>query len=547
MIRRILDKIIGDARIEVKPPDIIVWRRNNVYVTRYLIGREADTGLYDLDEASYRSLVDKYAVIINRLPPGSEIKIVKVRTDLGRIVSRITNEILNLKATIETVEEEHVKRKAEARLKILEKLYEDILRGKPIDRILFVVKIHSLRNNLADALEELDLLASTVKTLVRSMLGLELREPGRRELMNILKYELGLTSEPGGKQILVNTGVPARLLPLPVRKKPLYEKYDKAIPIGIEIETGWPVLLPVELLNRHVALIGPTGKGKTTLLALIIESLTSLDETNTVVIDFKGDLAKIINRDLIDVVYPSIYPFNILVEPPGMSRVDWLLAVTDTLHNVLGYDREKTSILLGKKMGKPLGSPEQVIIDRELSFFTPIVEFLTSNPRYSELINYFSRNVLFDLGGSSNVYRNTYGGLLIHMYKHYATTKMNDKLKLLIIDEAWRVSRLNGLLELVKEGRSRGVGVVLAVQNPSDLPREILENTHIIIMFGSQNEDYQKQAMKILGVKKSTASKLKYLGVGEAIMINTLDPHPVLIRVNKPSSIDRAMMNGGLT
>ncbi len=547
VIKKLLKKILGDIYIELSPPDMIVRRRGRVYVTRYLIGREASIGLYELDESMYRNLIDKYSVVINRLPPASEIKIVKVRTDLGKVLTRISNEILNLKATIETVQEEHVRKKAETKLQILERLYEDVLKGRPIDRIVLVVKIHSEKQGLEDAKRELEVLSTSIKTMIKSMIGIDLVEANRRQLIEVVKYELGLTAEPGGKPILIQTRYPAHLLPLPPRKKPAYEESEKTVPIGTEIETGWPVLLPIDMLNKHIAIIGPTGRGKTTLLALLIESLTSLDETITTVIDFKGDLAGLLSRELVDIVTPRKYPVNILVEPPGIRRVDWLLSVVDTLHNVLGYDREKTSLLLGKRMGSMINNPEEVIIDRELSIFTPIVELLTGRPNYHGLLKLLEKNTLFDLGRESNAYRNTYGGLLVHIYRQYVANKRNDRLRLLIIDEAWRISGLKGLLELIKEGRSRNIGIVLAVQNPGDLPRPILENTHIIIMFGSQNEEYQKQAVRILGVRKTTAAKLKYLGVGEALMINSLDPHPVLIRVNKPIGMNEAMMKGGLT
>jgi hypothetical protein len=71
MLDRIVRRIMGDVTLEIHPPDIVVKGRRRVEAIRYLIGREANYGLKDLDIAGYRNMLDKYTILLNRLPPGS--------------------------------------------------------------------------------------------------------------------------------------------------------------------------------------------------------------------------------------------------------------------------------------------------------------------------------------------------------------------------------------------------------------------------------------------------------------------------------------------
>ncbi len=539
-----LDKItrlLGwNCKVEIDPPDIVSKCRGRIGVVRYLISEEVNYGLESSSIDKLKILIDKYAMLLDRLPPSSEIRIVKLKTDLGKILSRITNEMLNLKALIDTVEETHVKKKAETRLRILEKLYETIINGKPITRVVIVVKIYSHGRSLEEARREVKTLASITKTLFYTMINVKLRECDNKTLRKLLSYELGISSETGSKGIVVETNKLSLLVPAPPYKKPMYEKENRSIPIGYDIETGWPVLIPLNNMNKHILIIGPTGRGKTTFLASLIESLASLNDAVITAIDFKGDLASIVSRDIINTITPSDLPLNILVKPSGISDIDWILLVADALESTLGLNRGRIVEVLSKYMGS-IPEDKVVISDQSLSILSPIVKLLIDKPRYDKLLSYFNDNVLFDLSSHGTAYQNVYGALIVNIYRETIVKKkdlrINDKLHVLIIDEAWRIIKLQGLLEIVKEGRSRGVGVVLAVQNPSDIPQEIIENTHLLVIFGSPNEDYHRQASRILGLPLNITSKLSYLGVGEALLLNALDPHPVVIKINKPLTL----------
>ena len=87
---------------EIKPPDLIVKSRNRVSIIRYLVGEEADFGLNESDDARLVKFVKAYANVLDRLPEGTEIKVVKFKVDLGKLLSRLGNEMMNIRCLLYT-------------------------------------------------------------------------------------------------------------------------------------------------------------------------------------------------------------------------------------------------------------------------------------------------------------------------------------------------------------------------------------------------------------------------------------------------------------
>jgi len=531
---RVFNKYIGaDYSVKIEAPDLIVVARDKTYVIRYLIGEEAEYGVEEIEQEKLARYVETYAGILDKLPEGSEIKVFKQNIDLNKVLSRISNEIMNLKASIDTVEEPHVKQRALVKLKILQSLYENILRGRSFSRITLVVKIRSWGRDINTVKQYLDTSASVLINAFRTELGIRVREARGEEIGNIIRYELGLSTKPSLKTIVLdNERIASILSPIPKHKKPVMES-GEGIPLGIDLETNWPVLLPLEVLRKHMVVIGPTGRGKSTFLASLVESLVSTTSVNVFGIDFKGDLCKLLDN-LVETVSPRDYPINILVKPDFYNNIDWSLAVSDVLSSVLGLNHEALVKVVAKIFSSMDRDLSKILLDPDLSILSPVIDLLMNKPDYGLIDRYMETPHLFNLDGYGTAFQNTYGGLLLHVVKKKLLSRSSSDLYLLIIDEAWRISGLKALQELVKEGRSRGVGVVLSTQNPSDLPREIFENAHILIMFGSVNEDYRKQAQRILGLPNHLLNKLAYLDIGEAILLNALDPHPVFLKIRTP-------------
>lgn len=538
ILKELISRFTGkeDLKIEMKPPDIIVFYNGEYRIIRYLVAEEVNFGIKELNHDSIVSLVTSFSTVLEKMLPGSEVKIIKLRSDPSKIMRRISNEMMNLRATIDVVEEPHIRKRTEIKLRILEKLYNTIVSGKPIVRVLLVIKLHSNGKTLSSAMSSLEAVSGLVKTVVYNSMGIKLSEAGPRDLRKLVGYELGISYDLPKKSIVIESDRIASFLPIPPTKKPKIEGCE-GIPIGIDLESGWPVIIPSEVFMKHVVILGPTGRGKTTLLASIIESVSTLSYMRSFAIDFKGDLARLVDNTIIRLMTPADYPVNIFVKPDFFSRIDWALSVSDVLSSVLGVSRDRLTTILNKVLREDGRFPgiEEIVLDKDLSVLSPILDLAVNQPNYALINGIVENNVLFTLEGYGTAYQNVYGGLLLHIFKSVASRK--DGTRLLIIDEAWRISRLMGLSTLIKEGRSKGVGVVLATQNPSDIPVEILENCHLLIMFGSPNEDYLSSAKKILGLPDEYIKRLSRLGVGEAIILNALDPHPLIVKIRPPISI----------
>ncbi len=541
-IERVFEKLMGSGKIceyyDVKPPDLICKQGSRYIVVRYLIGEEVDYSLRELDLSKLKDLVSSFSELLELLPPRSEIKIIKKELDLNRLLSKISNELMNLRASIDVVEEPHIKKKAEIKLRILESLYENIVKGKPVYRLTFVVKIYSENTNLSSAISYVNTMSERLVVFLKSTLGINLKKASKKEVLEILRYEFGLKTIPDAKSIIIDNSRASTLLPIPKYKKPSFETRE-GIPIGIDLETGWPVILPLDILNKHVVIIGPTGRGKTTLLATIIEGLISLSNIHVFSIDFKGDLANLINNIIEYQVTPFEFPINLLYVPPIFNTVEWSIAVADALSHVLGidYDTIVNSISKAVINREKYVSVKNVLLDKDLAILSPLVELLTEKPRYEVFDKYIKGPTVFNLGGYGTAFQNVYGGIIIYLYNKFVSTKKDNQFRVLVIDEAWRISKLKVIEALAKEGRSRRIGLIMATQNPSDIPREVIENTHTLIMFGSPNEDYIRDAKRFLGLPNSVLNKLYYLGIGEALMFNALDPHPIILKVRCPVSM----------
>lgn len=49
-------------------------------------------------------------------------------------------------------------------------------------------------------------------------------------------------------------------------------------------------------------------------------------------------------------------------------------------------------------------------------------------------------------------FQNVYGGIIIYLYNKFVSTKKDNQFRVLVIDEAWRISKLKVIEALAKEG-----------------------------------------------------------------------------------------------
>lgn len=522
---------ISEAKID--PPDLIISRSGRYLVTRFLVCRDVEYSASDLSEKGAKDLVESYIALFNALPPGIRLYLIKEELDISNLLKKVVNEILNTQADLDSAPEESTKVKLGVKLNKLRALYESLLNGKPFARISLVLS-YRVESESADSAKSIaDYYESIIKNSFRSHYGLKLERATREDIIQIILGVIGLIDKPSIDKIEVEAEKISQFQPMSIDKLPAV---NRTVILGFERDSLHPVELKPEDLFKHLAIIGPTGRGKTTLLSGIIEQLVAENIVNVIAIDFKGDLKRYLANNLLTVLTPSEATINLLEKPQDVEDADWRAVVVESLTLASGASSE--AIL--KALITVENEGEQGLVKYHYtSVLLPFIEFLKNKANYHTLIHNLGKNVIISVDGFGTTFQNAYVSLCIGLVRHLLLNK-KDKLKtLLAIDDAWRVLRLKTLSEIVREGRSRELGVIISTQNPDDLPDEIAENIHNIVLFGSRNKEYLKKAEKLAGIKEDIVASLMKLGVGEALFVNVLEKEVKVIKTHLPLSMQK--------
>jgi len=88
-----------------------------------------------------------------------------------------------------------------------------------------------------------------------------------------------------------------------------------------------------------------------------------------------------------------------------------------------------------------------------------------------------------------------------------------------VVDEAHRVASFQAIRTMIREGRSKGLAVVLATQQPLDLPDIVAANAQTKICFGLPDATVATMAARKLEPENPRLSEqIRTLGVGEAFV-----------------------------
>ncbi|MDP2815738.1 MAG: type IV secretion system DNA-binding domain-containing protein, partial [Rectinemataceae bacterium] len=102
----------------------------------------------------------------------------------------------------------------------------------------------------------------------------------------------------------------------------------------------------------------------------------------------------------------------------------------------------------------------------------------------------------------------------IMIVKLHALVKRGDQpralKRLLVFDEAWRIAKSQRLVELAREGRSFGLGIIVGTQKPKDIPENLMSCLRTQIYLFNNEPDDQKIILKSLcnTTSGSTAERL---------------------------------------
>jgi hypothetical protein len=316
---------------------------------------------------------------------------------------------------------------------------------------------------------------------------------------------------------------------------------------------GWDPATGAELLwnaagegglpNGHVEIWGSSGAGKTEFTKSLLAQLAAHSGAHFGIADFKNDYGGAF-PDQAGAKFMDLWatgaPYNPLALPEGGTRQvrSAIIELRDTVDVAtqsfarMGV-RQKAKLADALAEAYRLGEAERrwptlmtldALLDDDLR---GIIGDLTGNPIFGEgapLGDATNENVIF---GLSRIPGN---GLTTVLAAGFILSALQLKIQGLppvantiryvaVVDEAHRVSAFKAIDTMIREGRSKGLAVLLATQQPGDLPDVVATNAQTKICFRLPDAAVATSAARRLDPTDSELpEQIRTLDVGEALV-----------------------------
>jgi hypothetical protein len=295
-----------------------------------------------------------------------------------------------------------------------------------------------------------------------------------------------------------------------------------------------------ELPNAHISITGETGSGKTQATKAILRDLMRGHGLPGLILDFKDDYSspeytsaeglRVLDANFgglpFNPLEPAVDPASGRVNPMGhvhqigeiLKRV-YRLGDQQTFHLreaiKAGYEQSglKTSAHVpGDDVRWPsLDDVRPILLaaghDALLGRLSPIFDLgLFTDPGDASLADLLDGQVVIRLSQlpGDQVKNAVAEFLLLALYNHLIRLAQPRKLKrLLVLDEAWRVTNSERLEPLMRESRAFGLGIIVATQYPNDLSDAVAGATATRLFFSQSLPDPIKAIQATLVGKNS--------------------------------------------
>lgn len=296
-----------------------------------------------------------------------------------------------------------------------------------------------------------------------------------------------------------------------------------------------PQLPDAPLPNPHISITGETGSGKTQATKAILRDLMHHQGLPGLILDFKDDYSSVEYTDaegltVQDASFGGL-PFNPL-EPPIDLR-SGRVAPMNHIHQLGEIVRRVYR--LGDQQVFHLREAIKTAYEQHglrTSAFTPdaglrwpafeAVRPILADDDHGALLGRLSP--IFDLGLFSDDSGSTIGEmldarvvvrlsqlpgdqvknavaefLLLGLYNHLIRLPQPRRLRrMLVLDEAWRVTNSEWLEPLMREGRAFGLGIIVATQYPNDLAEAVAGATNTKLFFSQSLPDPLREIQRTL-------------------------------------------------
>jgi|KBSSwiStaDraftv2_1062776.scaffolds.fasta_scaffold01078_12 hypothetical protein len=299
------------------------------------------------------------------------------------------------------------------------------------------------------------------------------------------------------------------------------------------------------LQNGHTEVWGSSGMGKTQFTMTLLAQLASRGGTHFGIADFKNDYSEqngfpdFAGAQFLD-LWNGGAPYNPLALDDATDRavqsavIELRDAVEEALRSVntrLGprqRDKLKTALTAAFDVRRTENRwPTMQTLDDKLDpDLAGIIGDLTSNALFGageplgDVVNY---NVVFGLNkipGNGATTQLAAGFIFSSLLlKVQSLPPVPNTIRyLVVVDEAHRVAPFKAVQVMLREGRSKGLAVILATQGPGDLPDEVALNAQTKICFGLDPTVATMAARRLDPANQRLPEQIRTLGAGEAFV-----------------------------
>ena len=383
-------------------------------------------------------------------------------------------------------------------------------------------------------------------------------------LSDILQYPYMLTVEDEAEAAVAGEAPGSAAAAAPSLSRRRKGPSAPAVLLGSHEDGGQVYWAPFEtegrLLNFGVLITGDPGSGKTQTLNVLIDGVSRMGYP-VCIFDFKNDYSE---RSFVEAIGLKVHdvrrygiPFNPLMpsanEEGQAQPIEHIFTITSVLKRVFGLGDRQTATLRDAVKGafEARGITPQKWINVDTlrpPNFSDVVAILeeqkeAKNPQVISLLDRIAP--LFELGlfPKSNELSTPFEAMLEDRLVLSLFALPTDEIKaalaeliiirlhgvllrraqprkltrLLVIDEAWRVSSSTHLESLAREGRAFGAGIAIGTQYPGDLPADLSGALDTKIFLKNQQPDHKKAVVRALCGANSGAEAANLHGVLERL------------------------------
>lgn len=322
--------------------------------------------------------------------------------------------------------------------------------------------------------------------------------------------------------------------------------------LGWDADTGvevcWHPAGPgqTQLQNGHTEIWGSSGMGKTQFAMSLLGQLSRLGGSRFSIADFKNDYSddtgfpRFADARFID-LWDGGAPYNPLaLDSEGDRAVQSaVIELRDTVDEAVRSVGAKLGVRQRAKLSEALASAYEdarhegrwptlrTLDDRLDDDLAGVIGDLTHTELFGSgepLGNIIDHNVVFGLSKIPGNGQTTvlaagfiFSALLLRIQN---LPPIPNRIRyLVVVDEAHRVAPFRAIQTMIREGRSKGLAVVLATQGPLDLPDVVAHNAQTKICFGLPDATVAtKAARKLEPDNPRLSEQIRTLGKGEAFV-----------------------------